>query len=239
MITTKKYSLKGLRTKPPHISTSGGYWVGVSHHQLLTHLNDAVRDHGWVIGDHRTYTYKKGRGMIAAHDIITSPLPPVMSFRGYVPSLAILNDNSGEASVRMYGGFRSLKTNAGLVCYEWVVGKHTIHVPFKDRIHDIVGHFKKILPFLIEEMHRWENRYLDSRNHVNVALFFAGRQKLIPWSRLSGVDVTYDASPQTALGLFHAFATQAGRSPVTKQLRNIHEFYLIIKKTLSEKRGTS
>ena len=174
--------------------------------------------------------------MVAAHDIITSPLSHVMSFRGYTPSLAILNDNSGESSVRMYGGFRSLTTGAGLVCYEWVVGKHTIHVPFKERIHDIVGHFKKILPFLIEEMHRWENRYLDTHNDI---LFGAGRRNIIPWSRLNGVDKLYSNSPQTALGLFHAFAVQAGRSPVTKQLHNIHEFYLMIKEMLSEKRRTS
>ena len=145
-------------------------------------------------------------------------------------SLGVMHSNLGDHAVKFAVGAHVFCCANGMVTGDYTLKrKHTKGVVLEDIISTgIETYITKVdeIPLVMEGM---KEKELQTQE-VNNVLMEAGRQKLMPWSRIGQVDAEYrkptfeEHNEKTAWGLYNAFTYVVQKCPAHQQITSMNKF---------------
>lgn len=150
--------------------------------------------------------------------------PEQMSF-----SVGLRNSNSQRSKILLYAGVRIEEPESvGIPLLEIGLGKHQEGLDLPKRMADTLAEVE-------EEIGNFWFLLLSLRtrkvpmNEAEQLLSEACRRGDMPWSRRRFIDELFLSSPQTAWDLLYLFARAARMNPPLLQMKQIHDFYRLLK----------
>ena len=230
MITVcgKHIDLDTLRAVPlERPENAGGVWQGIQHGDLIETVLDEVFMRGWCVTDQRYALGKNPSELAAAFELQipgTDP-PPGQSF-----SLGLLTSNAMKRRLKMVVGSNVFVCNNGMATGEIVMLKrHTKHLDLPGEVERSLDEYAikaREIPLLVERLRERELSPFEAE-HI---LIQAGREGLMPWSRIGQVDEEWrhprfaEHGFGTSWALLQAFTWVVKKDPPMRQMEEMNSF---------------
>ncbi len=148
-------------------------------------------------------------------------------------SFAILNGNDRHTAMRFYGGLSAATFKAGVVLSDpEVKTRHTINADLQTTICMAMDVFNFEAASYKQEVAQLRKVKLKESD-VQSLLFAAGRDKLMPWSRIGKIDSLYwSKSCENLWQLLLCYGRIAQHNPPIQQCRQMFGFYSLVRKKL-------
>lgn len=206
---------------------AGKRWQGVPHTDLAHTIINEVDSRGWGLGKMSFSLSKDQADLAGAFELFIPDLPAP---EGQTFSLGVLSSNMRRRSLHITVGTNVTVCNNGMCTGEIILNKHhtkglnlteSIEVALDDYLFSA-----RRVEKMVEGL-RARNITETEAEHV---LMQAGRQGLMPWSRIGKVDKEYraptfaDHDERTSWGLLNAFTHIAKANPIHNQMSDINDF---------------
>ena len=211
--------------------TAGNRWKGVSHGDALDALITEFQKREWEVQDQQFALAgskdNPGSDLVGAFDL---KLPGLDAPDGQAFSLGLMTSNALKRAMRIFVGTKIFVCNNGMATGEVVLArKHTLNFNVGDAIGPALDNYFIAAQKVGETVDRLKNRNLHI-SHAEHLILEAGRQGMLPWSRLSELDKQYREPPhkehgrETSWTLLNAFTEVVKRSPVHAQMDSMNKF---------------
>ncbi len=225
----KVSQLKKIRLKKPE--EAGSYWSGIKHYDLVRLLFAEAKKRKWEIGKKSFFICNGDMDMVGAFEL---SIPKVNAGKGVKLAMGILTSNSRHKALRLFVGAVVQVCSNGLVTGEIALcKKHVKGLDLEKEIETAFDQYLRGAGKLKRIQNGLRNRKLTDSEY-NRILIEAGRQKLMPWSRLGAVDHEYNFPKYSIFGrntswaLLNSFTDVAKRNPTIKQLQQIKGFFSLL-----------
>ncbi len=210
-------------------SQAGPHWKGIPHYQLLNALLSEIEERGWTADKPRFSLTKNGAGLAGAFEIDVPKIGPPEGMRF---ALGILTDNAYERALRLYAGADVSVCNNGLATGQIILAKrHTKNFDLKGEIAMALDDYLVAIQKVGGIVDGLKNHKLLGGAVYEHLLIEAGRERLMPWSRLGKVDTEYrnprfpdEIGTETSWALLNAFTWVVKRNPPYRQMDQINRF---------------
>lgn len=206
---------------------SGKRWKGIQHAKLVQSILNGIAAKGWNVRGMQFALSNNHADMVGGFDL---DIPKIPAPKGQCFSLGLMTSNSMRRSLRLFVGTKIFICNNGMATGEIVLAKkHTLYLNLDWEIEDSLGFYfekAKEVKSIVKEMKQYE---LSEAKYEHI-LIEAGRQKVLPWSRLGKVDAEYanprfqEFNQKTCWGLYNAFTLIVQQSPPLFQMEKMNEF---------------
>lgn len=204
----------------------GKYWKGIPHIELIRAIVSEFDRRGWLLKSETYALSKSGCALAASFNLQMKLLPP----EGQQFCVGLTTANDRHQKLRIVVGTTVIVCDNGMVSGEMVFSrKHTTGfelspeiVKAMDWCQDRFGDVKDYVKFLQKKI------LCDSE--VDCILMQAGRDCLMPWSRIGDVDDYYhtpsheEFDSRTAWSLLNAFTSVVKKNPPLQQIYQITKF---------------
>ena len=206
---------------------AGAYWQGIPHGALVNTLADEIRSRGWDVTEQR-FSLSKDKGDLAGAfglNIKDVNLPEGQSL-----SLGFLTSNMMRRSLMVVVGSKVAVCNNGMATGEIVMQrKHTSGF-------NLIGEIESALDQYVDKANKSSGIVAGMREtelsptQSDEILMEAGRQRLMPWSRIGAVDKEYknptfaEHGRGTSWALLNAFTYTVKRNPAMEQMNQMNRF---------------
>lgn len=231
MITTKEPSmtLSELKTfevvKPEWL---GNRWVGIQHGSLAEAVLKGLDARGIKVRSQFWKVAGRYDGKLVAGLQLT--IPDHKAPEGTTFALGLRHSNLGDQALKMAVGAHVFVCSNGMISGDWTVSrKHTKNVNLNDVVDIGLDEYMGRLDSVKETIESMKARGLATSD-VDRILMAAGREGLLPWSRIGQVDEEYrqptfkDHAEKTAWGLYNAFTYIVQKCPPHEHIRSIGDF---------------
>lgn len=211
---------------------AGGLWKGIPHHHLATTIMDELGTRGIEVEKSQFSLAKEGANCVGAFDL---NIPNIDSPEGTQYSLGFLNYNDLCKPLELVSGANITICHNGMVTGTQILKKrHTHGLQLYDQVDSAISEYLKQITSLgeiIEDL----REFPITKNKASDLILEAGRQDLLPWTRIKEVDSEYrnPTHPEHGTGtrwaLLQAFTQVAKKSPPNRQMEmisNIQDFVL-------------
>lgn len=205
---------------------AGAYWQGVPHHRLVDTIASEVEHRGIEIKNEEWHLFGNNARLVGKMDLVVpnAILPEGMTF-----SLGILHGNDLSHALRFAVGACVFVCSNGIVTGDFIVKKrHTLNFDLDDVVCEGIDRY-------MEEVNQLDGfvRHLKETPmlaaETDRVLMEAGRQKLLPWSRIGNVDrefrepifSDFGKHRKDAWGLYNAFTYTIQKSRPQKQIKSM------------------
>jgi len=207
---------------------AGSRWKGIQHGELVDPILFEVNKRGWDVPDMKFAVGGDGSQLAAAFDI---KMPKLDSPEGTSFALGLITDNSRHRALRLYAGATIAVCNNGLATGEIILQRrHTTGFNLRENLTHAMDDYLAASRNTANVIEGLRNRKLRNDQYEHL-LIEAGRQDMMPWSRLADVDKEYttprfgDAfGSENSWSLLNAFTWVAKRNPPMKQMDQINRF---------------
>ena len=206
---------------------AGRYWQGIQHGRLVDVLSMQIRNRGWEITESRFSLSKDQYDLAGAFKM---RLPGVDTPEGMDLSLGFVTSNALRKSLKMVVGAVVQVCNNGMATGEIVMQKkHTKQFSLSDEITKSLDEYEIKSRTLNETVRSLKEREL-SQVESDQILMEAGRQHLMPFSRIGKVDQEYhnptfaEHGRNTSYALLNAFTYIVKKNPVHAQMDQMNRF---------------
>ena len=211
--------------------SSGSTWKGIQHGMLIHSILGSITNMGWDVGQMQFALSNNKADMVGAFDLA---IPEIDAPNGQSFSLGIMTSNSMKRSLRLFVGTRIFICNNGLATGEIVMKKrHTLYLDLDFEIEDALRmYFRKAkeVKSVVVDMQKYD---LSNEAYEHV-LVEAGRQDVLPWSRVGKVCDEYnnprypEFEPRNCWSLYNAFTQVVKESPALSQMDKLNQFRLLL-----------
>jgi hypothetical protein len=231
MITTKQpttsfAALKSIvPTKPDFM---GNRWKPLPHADLVDTIHEKVYERGLEILDEKWW--------VAGKDLQRLQGDLSLRFSDFTPpdgmgfNLGVQHSNGGEHALKFAVGATVFICKNGMVSGDFAVKrKHTLNLDIQEVVGSGLDTYTHMVKELPEQKTRLENRGLVEAD-VNQILMDAGREGIMPWSRIGEVDAQYrkprfsEFSENNAWSLYNAFTWVVQKCPPHNQVASMNAF---------------
>jgi hypothetical protein len=206
---------------------AGRYWQGIQHGRLVDVLSMQIRNRGWEITESRFSLSKDQADLAGAFKM---RLPGVDTPEGMDLSLGFVTSNALRKSLKMVVGAVVQVCNNGMATGEIVMQKkHTKQFSLSDEIQKSLDVYEVKSQTIKETVTRLREREL-SPTEADEILMEAGRNHLMPFSRIGLVDAEYrkptfeEHGRGTSWALLNAFTYIVKKNPVHAQMNQMNKF---------------
>ena len=212
--------LNSHETLPPYrTSAGGGNWQAIPHKDLVSCVMDVLsRKESWFTYDPIIMLSKDKRDIT-----LTVPMHPKASSQDYSLLLGFVGSNSGQKRIKMYAGVGTERENVWLMQLPFSI-KHLKSIELSEAIDCAVNKvfmpMSKRIPHEVGLLKQEE----ISKGDAERVLMQAGRDRLIPWTRIGVADHLFSKSECTQWNLLCAFAFATKVSPANQQMDKIVKF---------------
>lgn len=213
---------------------AGRYWQGVSHKDLVLGLYDEISYRGWMVTEERYALSKSGSELAGA---LTLDSTDIDLPDGQTLSLGFLNSNAMKRSLRIVVGTNVVCCNNGMCTGEIVMArKHTKGMNLFDELAGAMNRYVTCAKNVKTTVAGLREAELSSKDAEHI-LMDAGRQKMMPWSRIGEVDAEYreprfkEHGEDTSWALLNAFTYVVKKNPPLNQMGQINSFRALLPST--------
>lgn len=206
---------------------AGRVWRGIKHADLIDSMEHQIYERGWQINNQQFSLSDDRADLVGAFGLT---IPGMDAPEGIEFSLGFMTSNNLRRSLRLYVGSRIFVCNNGCVTGELVLRhKHTSRFDLRSAMSTAMSLYFERIGKTKRMIEGWKTTpvFQPMINHI---LMEAGRQHIMPWSRIGKVDdefrnPTYaDHAEKTSWGLYNAFTHIVKQSPVHTQMDQMNRF---------------
>ncbi len=212
---------------------AGAVWRGVQHGELVDTIDRQLQEHNveitresWVVSGANQECLAGSMGL---------RIPGLDAPEGAEFSLGLQHGNNLQQALKFAVGLKIFVCSNGMVTGDFVVRRrHTLRFD----LDEVVGHgldrYLSGIDQVGRDVDEMQSREYWGDEEVNRVLMQAGREGLMPWSRIGQVDQefrhpTFNQHNQwTAWGLYNAFTFVAQKSPAHKQIDMMGRFRTMV-----------
>lgn len=214
--------------KPPD---AGPRWMGIKHGDLVNTILLEAHQRGWRLSRSGFSLTKDKTGLVGAWDI---ELPRLKPPKGLGFALGFSTSNDRQRALRIYVGGRVTVCTNGLATGSIVLHRrHTIGLQLRDQISEALDDYMIEIRKVSGIVRGLKEQELTEETYEHL-LLEAGRQNLMPWSRLQDVDQEYrkprfrEFKGRNGWSLLNAFTWVVKRNPPARQMEQIDGFRGIV-----------
>tara|TARA_R110002020_G_scaffold115383_1_gene265294 strand:- start:2258 stop:3016 length:759 start_codon:yes stop_codon:yes gene_type:complete len=206
---------------------AGLRWQGIPHGALAKSLIAAIEKRGWEVKDTKFSVSPNETEMAGALDLKINDvkLPEGMSL-----SLGILTSNAMKRSLIMVAGANVACCLNGMATGQIVMRrKHTIGFNLENEIQDSLDNYRQQVSWTNQVVADLRETELP-QGRADRVLMEAGRQRLMPWSRIGKVDKEYrnptfaEHGKGTSWALLQAFTYHVKKNSPLTQMTSMNRF---------------
>jgi len=210
---------------------AGAYWQGIPHGALASALVDEIGTRGWVIKGQRFAVSKDKADLAGA---FTLDIKGLDAPEGQELSLGFLTSNMMRRSLLLVVGTNVVVCNNGMATGEIVMQRKHTHG------FQLFGEIEAALDQYVAKARGINEVVEDLRNNklrpaqADEILMEAGRNRLMPWSRIGAVDKEYrnptfaEHGRDTSWALLNAFTHTVKRNPPIEQMNQMNRFRALL-----------
>jgi len=209
---------------------AGSRWKGIPHYELASNIEEATRSRGWKIKDARFTLSNDRADMVGAFDLDLGKNGPDTD-GGVSLGLGIQTSNAMKRSLMLtVGGTVTVCTNGMITGEILLIKKHTLNLDLFERVDESLDIYQEKTLQIPEVIRNWKERDLVGSEEDQL-LLAAGRQGIIPWSKVGKVDAEYKkpsfdygTKGNTSWDMLNAFTHVVKTSPPLAQMEQINQF---------------
>lgn len=206
---------------------AGVRWQGIPHGVLANAVVDAVTDRGWKVKETKFSVSPNETEMAGALDL---EIDDVQIPDGMSLSLGLLTSNAMKRSLIMVAGANVACCLNGMATGQIVLRrKHTIGFNLENEINDSLNEYRQQVVGINRMVADLKETELPQKEADRV-LMEAGRQRLMPWSRIGKVDAEYrnptfaEHGQGTSYALLQAFTYHVKKNSPLTQMTSMNRF---------------
>jgi len=203
----------------------GRRWKGIQHDQFVGTLEESMEDRGWTLIGNKFSVIRDGDLMVGCIDFTLPGFPSTDFGETIRPAIGFINDNGGNLGMRFYAGV--IDGDYGIVlCSLPFEHQHSIRLDLSQAFVDLVDHFENIMGKI-----RRGTQGLGTLSPLDYAciLLDAGREGLMPWSRLGKIDeLFWTRDNTTRWALLQDFSQVNQMNRLHLQMENAAAFRAIV-----------
>jgi len=222
---TRLNDLTNIKLQRPE--KAGKYWQGIHHSRLAITLVNEINSRGWEITESRFSLSKDEADLAGAFSL---KIDDIEAPEGMDLSLGFLTSNAMRKALTMVVGANVQVCNNGMATGEIVMQKkHTSGFSLVEEVRQSLDHYEiraKLIGGTVKSLRQCE----ISDTKTDEILMQAGRDGLMPWSRIGAVDKEYrkptfaEHGRGTSWALLNAFTYTVKRNPALKQMEQMNRF---------------
>ena len=206
---------------------AGNYWEGIQHGTLVHAFKDEIRSRGWNITEQRFSLSKDKADLAGAFSLEIEGVDPP---EGQTLSIGFITSNAMRIATKVLVGANVMVCRNGMATGEIVMQKKHTHgfnlfQEIENSLDQYIPKAQKI-NHIVTSLRETE---LSATNADRV-LMQAGRNRLMPWSRIGAVDKEYrnptfaEHGKGTSWALLQAFTHTVKRNPPMQQMEQMNSF---------------
>jgi len=206
---------------------AGVRWQGIPHGALAAVLVKAITRRGWKITDTKFSVSSNETEMAGAFQL---EIPDVEIPEGQNLALGVLTSNAMKRSLILAAGTNVACCNNGYVSGQMVLRrKHTTGFNLENEIDQSLTEYRKEVNDLPQIVAGLRDRSLKNWERDQI-LMTAGRERLMPWSRIGKVDTEYrkpsftEHGKETSWALLQAFTHLVKQNSPLSQMTSMNRF---------------
>ena len=206
---------------------AGLRWQGIPHGALVKSLIAAIEKRGWEVKDTKFSVSPNETEMAGALNL---KINDVKLPEGLSLSLGILTSNAMKRSLLMVAGANVACCLNGMATGQIVMRKkHTIGFNLENEIQDSLDEYRKQVIGIDQVVADLKETELPQKEADRV-LMEAGRQRLMPWSRIGKVDAEFrkptfaEHGQGTSYALLQAFTYHVKKNAPLTQMTSMNRF---------------
>lgn len=212
--------------------SAGGQWQGLQHGELVSAILDEARCRKWVVNGSKFSVGARGADIVGAFDLSVPNMPAP---DGQTLSMGVVNSNSRKTAPTLLVGTTVVVCTNGMATGEIVLrNKHIKGFDLYDGIEKGFDEYKRKageIDKVVAKLKRTRMHIIE----VEHALMQAGRDLLMPWSRIGKVDVVYRSKEHqkihghgTAWSLLNAFTSIVKQNRPWLQMKMMSGFRALL-----------
>lgn len=205
---------------------AGEYWEGIPHHQLLAALLQQLREKELTPSDPTIGLSADNADLIATLTVEGNRLPLLVERLHH--GLGLITSNARRHALRIYYGVWTEEGIGIPIGTLQIGGKHTNGFDLQETVNEIVRNYLRSSKIVGKEVARLMSSPITYSESCSL-LVEAGKQGLMPWSRIGRVESIYQAMNRTSTWeLLVAFAHVVGMNPPFDQMKQTDAFRQIL-----------
>jgi len=207
---------------------AGQQWQGVHHGELAQAIVMQLEEREISIVSENWHVAGKDDARLTGS--LNLEIPGLTPPEGMAYSLGVHHGNDTCHALKFAAGTQIFICSNGMVTGDFTLRRlHTSGFNLLSVVEEGLGNFMDEIPAIAPFIDTLKTRRFteDTSNHI---LMEAGRQHLLPWSRIGMVDKEYHKprftgfEPGTAWGLYNAFTYTVQKSPAQEQISSMSRF---------------
>ncbi len=186
-----------------------------------------MNNRGWLVNSSLFTLSNDQADMVGGFDIT---IPELAAPEGQTFSLGLMTSNSMTRALRLFVGTKVFVCNNGMATGEIVMKKkHTFNLNLTVEIEESLNIYLEKAGEVKNVVEDMKQSKIKSAQCEHI-LMQAGRQRILPWSRIGQVDAEYrcptyaDHDEKTSWGLYNAFTHIVKQSPALQQMDKMNKF---------------
>jgi hypothetical protein len=208
---------------------AGCVWKGVQHGELVDTIDRQLQAHGVQVTGESWFVSGQNKERLSGS--MTLKIPGYEAPAGSEFSLGLHHGNDCAHALKFAVGLQIFICSNGMVSGDFVVRRrHTLHFD----VNEVVGHgldrYLESIDGVTRTVDSLKARAFWTDDEVDGILMEAGREGLMPWSRIGQVDAEYrhptfeDHAQHSGWGLYNAFTYVVQKSPPGRQIDAMSRF---------------
>jgi len=210
---------------------AGRVWKGIQHGELVDAITDEVTSRGWKITDQQFSLSKNRADLAGAFEL---QIPNLEAPKDQAFSLGFITSNNMRRPLKLVVGTRVFVCNNGMATGQILMNKkHTINFDLYNELEYSIDEYMDKARLINNYVESLKNRNLTEPETEHI-LITAGRQGVMPWSRIGQVDEEYrnptyqDHDERTSFGLLQAFTHIVKKNPPLEQMDQMSDFRTLL-----------
>lgn len=218
--------LAGIKlVEPPR---AGAWWKGIPHNRLVTQLEKGLAKRDIKIVDQHWFVEGVDDGKLTGS--MELEIPGVKTPEGMNYSLGINHSNNRDYILRFAVGAKVFICSNGMVVGDFCLQRrHTSGFDLKEGLGDGLDRYLKSVLSVKDVVQNLKAREMSPEG-VDRVLMEAGREKLLPWSRIGVVDEQWRKprfsvfKERNGWSLYNAFTYTVQKCPAHEQMPAMNRF---------------
>jgi len=235
MITTKQQPATLTQLKNMEVVKLEAFsdrWKGIQHGELVETIHKQLDSRGIKINEEGWYTSGNNDGRL--NGSMQLDIPGIEAEEGTAFSLGVQHSNLGDHALKFAVGEKIFICQNGMVIGDYAVKRrHTIGVDLPSIISNGLDRYMEKVQEIPGVVKNMKEKELNETS-VNRILMTAGRERIMPWSRIGQVDREYhkptfkEFEQKNAWGLYNAFTYVTQKCPPHNQINSMGKFRHIV-----------
>jgi len=203
------------------------WYQPIAHSVLINILLKEIENRSWGVSNMNISLSKDTTGMAASLNLY---IPSVKAPEGQSFSIGILTANDLTRRLRMVVGTNVFVCNNGMATGELImIKKHTINLDLEAEVRSSLDVYLEKVKLIDDMVKRYTDRLL-TEVESNQILMDAGRQEMLPWSRIGEVDKEFhnptypEHAEKNSWNLYNAYTSVVKKCPPLSQMTLMNKF---------------